>query len=58
MVMKVIEVIRDDEDIVINAKANFKPNGDYENRTATEEGYQQFADYFKNIEFCCYPFFL
>ena len=56
MVMKFIEVIRDDEDIVINAKANFKPSGDYEARTATEEGYQQFADYFKNIEFCCYPF--
>ena len=51
--MKIIEVNRDSEDILIYAKANFKSNGDYKARTATEEGYKQFAEYFKNIKFCC-----
>ncbi len=40
-----------DDRIEILADANFKSNGDYEARRATEEGYRQFADYFKNVNF-------
>ena len=55
--MSYIEIRRTKGDtIAIYPEANFKPNGEYQHRTATEEGYQQFADYFKNIDFCCYPF--
>lgn len=52
--MNVIEIRRKrGEKIEIYADENFKSNGEYKSRSATEKGYKDFADYFRNIKFCC-----
>ena len=55
--MNIVEVRRKKDDrVIVYADANFKTGGKYEERKATEKGYQQFANYFENVGFCCYPF--
>jgi hypothetical protein len=41
------------EHIVILSEANFISESKYEPRIATEDGYNEFKEYFKNFEFCC-----
>lgn len=40
----------------MHADVNFLQTGEYHPRTETEKGYREFADYFKNIKFCCPSF--
>ena len=55
--MGYIEIRRNKDDVIsIYSNANFKPNGEYKDRKASKRGYKQFADYFKNVGFCCWSF--